>query len=334
MPKRLNSQEINNLIIGSSIYSTGGGFDIQTQHNYFNKIEDNLPELISVEDLNENDYICTAYAVGPAVADKIESQINYKSVLEEFKKITGKKVKAIFAGEINIEGLVFETASKLNLPVLDGDCCGGRAVPEIQMDTFFAQNIPVTPALMVNSKGEHLLYYNTSDNFKLERIARNFAVISDTSVFILDHLVDIKTAKKALTLETLTRSIKTGKYISNLDLTKNNLTKICEETSSELVFEGEVVEVNLKIENGFLVGNYCIKNSTNQTAQVEVKNENMLLKIEGKVKSKAPDSIILLDAKKLFGVHNSSIKVGDNVAILSKESVQSFRTKNAEKLFE
>jgi uncharacterized protein len=334
MSKKLNSQKINNLIIGSSIYSTGGGFDIATQQNYFKKIKDNLPELISIEDLNENDYICTAYAVGPAVADKVENKINYKSVLEEFEKITGKKIKAIFAGEINIEGLVFETASKLNLPVLDGDCCGGRAVPEIQMDTFFAQNIPITPALMVNSRGEQLLYHKTTDNFKLEKIARNFAVVSGTSVFILDHLVDIKTARKALTLGTLARSIKTGECIASLDLTQNNLTKICEETNSKLVFEGEVSEVNLKVENGFLVGNYSIKNSINQVAQIEVKNENMLLKIDDKIKVKAPNSIITIDTKKLFGIHNSSIKVGDIVAILTKECVESFRTENAKKLFE
>lgn len=333
MIKKLNTPDIKNLILGSSIYSTGGGLDVSNQEKYFNQIKGSLPNLISVDELDDSDYICTAYGVGPAVADNSENVIDYKKVLTEFGKITGKTIKGIFAGEINIEGLVFDTAAKLNLPVVDGDCCGGRAVPEIQMDTFFAQNISITPALMVNTKGEQLLYSNTEDNFKLEKIARHFAIISKTSVFIIDHLVDVKTAKKALTTGSLSRSLETGAFITE---SKNQikLIDLVNQTASKLVFEGTVSNVNLKIVEGFLSGSYSITNLHNSILEIQVKNENMVAIIDNQVVFKSPDSIIVVNSDTFYGLHNSQIKMGDKVAVMIKDCVEGFKSENGKKLFE
>lgn len=333
MPKNLTQNDIQNLIVGSSIYSTGGGFDIPDQQEYFQKIANNLPELISIDELDDEDYICTAYAVGPAVSDKNEKKIDYLKVLKNFEKITGKKIKVLFAGEINIEGLVFETASNLGLPVLDADCCGGRAVPEIQMDTFFANEVSITPALMINGDGEELLYSNTKDNFKLENIARNFAVVSGSSVFIIDHLAPVKTAKKALTLGTLSRSIKTGEFIASLSKENpQNIQKISQECDSKVAFEGQITKVDFKIENGFLIGFYLIKNSQSEF-KVVVKNENMVCYQNDQIVCSFPDSIITLDASSYFGLHNSQLKVGDKVCILLKKSVPDFQKESSQKLF-
>src|SRR3989344_18018 len=139
------------IIAGASIFSTGGGFEYHAQLKKLPEIfaKNHGIELLSVDELSDTDYICTAYGVGSASNTDVDLSRALAKGFEVMKSITKKNFKGIFAGETNIEALVFQTSRSVGLPVIDADCTGGRAVPEIRFDNLFVAGKNIVPLVAV-----------------------------------------------------------------------------------------------------------------------------------------------------------------------------------------
>lgn len=329
----INYKTAKNIIAGSSIFSTGGGFEYSAQLKKIKSIfQKKTLEIISIDELNDEDYICTAYGVGSSSNNEVdlsEPLMKGFSVLEE---LTGKKYKGIFAGETNIECLVFQTASFTNLPIIDADCTGGRAVPQIQFDNLFVANKTIVPVIVVTMKGDVIILKESNNPAFIENFVRDIAVSTKDSVAVIDHSMSVKEAKKILTFGIFERSKKIGDIINSEININSKINKVIQTSQSTTLFEGFVNSINLKDIDGFLFGDVTINNK-NQTARLYIKNETIACKVNNEIVVTAPDLITLIDKKTAFGIHNSQLSKGQEVLVTGIKGTELWRDQHGKSIF-
>ncbi len=232
----------------------------------------------------------------------------------------------ILPGEIGIESLVLEMAEMLDLPILDGDIVGGRAVPEIQDDIFYIDNIKTTPAICINLKKEILIIDNTKNLKKIENIVRNFAVLSKSPVILIDHIA-CRNNFKRISLGTFSRSIKLGEKIKNRT-NRESLREILSFNNAKIIAEGKIISITKGNHGGFLE-----KIIKGKNWHVIVKNEYLAVFVNNKLISSIPDMIVLIDKKNGKPLHNTFIKKGDKIWIVSIKGFKKWYTKKGLKIF-
>lgn len=333
----ITQQDAYTMIRGSSIYSTGGGFAYSAQKRMFGELfkKRKSYEIISIDELQDRDYVCTAYAVGSAGNTNMDLTPALKKGLQTLQRITGIAPKAIFAGETNIDIIAAQSAATLGLPVLDADSNGGRAVPEIQMDNFVILDEPIAPVVVVTLEGEIALLLETASPYNIEAFVRNFAGNSNIGIVAaLDHLISVKKAKKVLTHGIFTRSLSLGKLIEDNLKNPELLNVIVKEIGGQLIIKGKVTKNTLKsnIKEGFLNGEYVVSDGKNEI-RVFAKNENIIAWKNDKVWVTSPDRIMTIDLKTFLGVHNSELKKDQEVAIIAAPASDMWRGEKGIELF-
>ena len=185
--------------------------------------------------------------------------------------------------------------------------------------------------MAVNLNLETLIIDGNHSGEYIESKVRLFSKKSRGSVAVLDHAVKIKDAKKSLTLSTISRSLKLGEKLT--DRNKNHLNYLLADLSATLKFEGKITEILLKDDqSGFLIGSYKVTNDKQQ-ATILVKNENLLLTIDNQSITSCPDLIISVDKNNLVGLHNSQLKKGRDVFIISLPATKLWCLPKSKKIF-
>jgi DUF917 family protein len=331
----ITEQIARDIIAGASIFATGGGFEYQAQLNKLPSIlnKDQELEILSVEELSDEQFICTAYGVGSAANTEVDLSGALAKGFEVMEEITGRKFAGIFAGETNIEALVFQTALAAGLPIVDADCTGGRAVPEIQFDNLFVAGKSILPLVAVSLNGDVAILRETKDPIFIEKFVRSIAVTTGNSVAVIDHPMSMRDAKRYLTLGIFERSRKVGKIINNTKINQNEkLALIIKESRGVPLLTGAVTEVNVTSDKGFLEGSVIIEGE-GRRAEVVIKNESLVLVIDEKTILTMPDFITLIDMQTGLGLHNSKITVGQSVIIMGIKASALWRKKAGIKRF-
>lgn len=324
MKKKLQKQDIDDLLRGSSLYSTGGGVEFHIQKKRILKLleEGKSLALISIDELKDTDDVFTTYIVGSTTQTGVDLALAIKKGIFILEKETRKSFSAIFAGEINIESLAFQSAALLSLPVLDADCCGGRAVPQVQMDNVVILGKNTTPLVAVNQTGEVRVLKKAISGEKLEQFTRNFSIESNSGIAVLDHPISIKTARETLELGTLSRSLATGKFMRIYKNNNDYLTKLAVYMGAHLVINGRVARIDFDktASIGFLLGRYSISDSFRNVVEIFVQNENIICWKNNKVLVTGPELIMALDLKTNIGIHNSALYEGQELAVFVKSA--------------
>ncbi len=333
----ITREVFDSIILGSSIYSTGGGLELTSQARMFSRKSRSMESVrvVSAEELDPKTYVCAAYGVGSAGNSDINLGRQLKSNRELLEEYSGKRLGAVFAGETNIDVLVFDAARELGLPVLDADCTGGRAVPEIQFDNFLAKKKSILP-LAASAGDTSMLITRVGRIEDIDALVRSMATKSgEGSAAVIDHMIGLDDAKNILTMGIFSRSMEMGEFIRqnrDRDGIKQMLAK---KANGRIIIDGTVESVSIKDhkDEGFLRGYYSVKDSKGNEAKIYVKNENIMCWINGNAVVLPPDSILTVDSSKLIGVHNSRIKNGQEVFIIAKKAEGVWATKAGRQLF-
>ena len=330
---RIYKKEAKQIILGASWFATGGGFPLNQQERLVDEIfvSKSFVTLKVVDNFKDNELICAAYGVGSAARTDVNLIGALKKAIVVMEGLVGRKISGFFGAETGIESMIFELCQKVDLPIVDADCTGGRAVPEISIDNFFVLGKQITPIVAVNLNLETLIIDGNHSGEYIESKVRLFSKKSRGSVAVLDHAVKIKDAKKSLTLSTISRSLKLGEKLT--DRNKNHLNYLLADLSATLKFEGKITEILLKDDqSGFLIGSYKVTNDKQQ-ATILVKNENLLLTIDNQSITSCPDLIISVDKNNLVGLHNSQLKKGRDVFIISLPATKLWCLPKSKKIF-
>jgi len=332
----LNKKSIKAIIKGASILTTGGGLSPleQLKSIDFKLVNNNLIQLKNIKNLDEKEIIITVGELGPANAPEINKRKIIKSMLDIFENMLDKKISGIYFPELGQETCVIESANLLNLPVIDFDPVGGRAVPCVDISCFNLLNInySLSPLVVSTYNGEIMTINTPMDYNRIEDVLRNMTNISKHNIlYFIGGAVQIKNLKPYFD-KINNKSISTALSLGESDnimenrYIKQNIIKDFGEVSINNVIEYDKAGFNFK--------KAIFETKDNQEYSIIVMNEVLfLLDKDNNVINSVPERILLLNSKENIGVHNKYIKAGKKLNILVLKPEQIWDTDKGRKLF-
>ncbi len=340
MAMEVTRQVFESITWCASIYSTGGGRPREAQLKLFDeKLSDAKLKIVQIEELEDDAYVCTTYGVGPATKVYYDPTLAMQKGFQSLSERIGKSFSAIFAGETNIESTVFNAAKLVGVPVLDADCTGGRAVPEIPLNNFFVLHKSIFPMVATSLDGKSSTIESVPDLMQIDSTIRKLATSAPMErVIVVDRPIQVKDAKQVLTTGTIMRSYKTGVFAAQVKNDSDKVAKLAQQMGAKLLIDGTLtkVEVAKDEKEGFLKGFYYVEDKQGNTAKIYVKNENIACWLNDKLAVSPPNPIMTIDFESLLGVHNGTLdeQKGRQVFVLTKDAVPLWQSAEGLKLFD
>jgi DUF917 family protein len=297
----ISPEQLPYLARGAAVLGSGGG---QNPEVLLKSVEMAMQGstgvlLVDVDTLDDEALVVPVEYMGapdpsaPLVLDGRDVEQLIKRVELRF----GKKVDAILSGEIGgANGLVgVLIAARLGLPLIDGDNVG-RALPMLQMNTPSLFGIKPTPAFLSGKGGETIVEIDSPDVQTLETISRALAIsLGGNAAFIYNVMHGFE-AKKAIAKNTLSQAIRLGRQ--NFE----------GKPIGTMLGQGKITRIELERKSGFLRGEIEIS-GMGPTLHIDVCNEFMALKREGRVLSCAPEIIVMVANDRTI-ITSDSAKLG------------------------
>jgi len=329
--RTLTQEELENLVVGASAFSTGGGGSMQGARQAIREIrEKNLQaRLIGPEDVPNDATIIIPGAVGGGVSKEIERRFEavYKSkiplkwekwpwdkwapfALKELIKFMGKEPYAYLSAELGPGGImeVLQLAAIDGKPAVDADTVG-RAVPELSMTKLNLEGVPATPSLCTSHFGDIVIVKEAYDYWRVEDIVRSFAAASGGGVGWAMPISG-KDLKRSVVPHSYSKCINVGEAVAEAKRTGRDLIEaLIEASDAYKLFEGVVSGVKRESKLGFLWGESGFKGTEEfkgHTFRIWFKNENHISWKDKKPFVTSPDLITVVDAEKAEGIWNWS----------------------------
>lgn len=318
----ITQAELQALAIGANILGSGGGGDtafllLMAQRMFQHK---KPVKLIQLEDLQPDDLIVPVAHIGAPLVEQ-EKMPNGKEFIPVFKQIEkqfGKKPTALMAGEIGgANGLTpFIVAQQLDLPVLDADGMG-RAFPELQMCSFFLSKVEATPTFIASNSGTTVTITTEKPNQNIENIARNVTVAFGSNAVMAIYTMHGQQAQSSVIAGTVSQAINIGQTILHAQTNHEDpVQALCHTTNATLLTIGTIVDIEQKIDQGFLKGTVAIQNHQQQTCTIQYQNENLIAHINETIVATTPDIIAIIDTQSGRAITSEALRFGIEVAVV------------------
>ena len=311
--KIIYKKEAELIIKGASILSCGGGLCYEEQIKYLKIISMEkgikILELDDIKKFSENDIFITASEIGPAELPPIDKS-KIPLMIDIFQKKINKKVVGLLPVEVGQESIVFDSAVISNLPIINSDLAGLRAVPKASFNALRMQNVDFTrsPLVILTNKGDIKFFDKNVNLDQDEKQLRTISKISQGIIFVMGAIIKPMIVQKYLNFKSLTILLNIG-----LALQKNKLE---EAIPLDMVFKEKamVSSVNRINSQGFTEKIIELKNKKH-TIKLIVKNEFIELKINEFSLFNFPQLITVVDWNKKRGLSSSEITPGLVVTI-------------------
>lgn len=330
----LHAENVEDLALGATVLGTGGGGD-----PYVGKLmalqairEHGPVQLLSLDEIGDDDLIVpTAIMGAPTVV--IEKLPQGDEILRAFRALEaylGQPIKAtmsIEAGGLN-STIPIMVAARLGLPLVDCDGMG-RAFPEVQMVTHTLHDIPATPMVLADEKGNSVLI-NTIDNRWAETFARSITVDMGATALQTAYATTGRQLKEAAIPNTLTLCEKIGRAIRQARLEKRDVISTIQQiTGGFRIFHGKVVDVQRRTEGGFARGEAQlegIEEDTGHRLTLHFQNEHLVARLDEEVVVSVPDLITVLDSDAGEPITTEGLRYGFRVVVLAIPCSSKWRT--------
>ena len=187
------------------------------------------------------------------------------------------------------------------LPVLDADGIG-RAVPQVEMTTFSIYGVHATPALMMDDSGNVVTIEAINDRIA-EDFCRSTAAAMGSSAFAALYPMTGAQARKVAVKRTLSHTLGIGRCIREArDRSEDIFASLTSYLSSwdgraaSVLFDGKITDVTHETRDSWHWGQVTLQSlSGDATCIIEIRNEYIVARVDGKVLAIVPDLICILD---------------------------------------
>ncbi len=326
----ISKDQIADIAMGGAFLATGGGGDVlvgkMTTEEILRRHGD--VELMPLEALDDAATVIAIGSVGaPTIMqEKVSNGMEALWALQALEAYLGRKADALIAFEAGgLNALVpFLVGAQRKLPVLDADGMG-RALPELQMETFSIYGVKATPLSMAGDLGDNAVI-NTRNSAVAEKLVRQFAIHAGGGhCCSAEHVMDGKTAKRVSVPGTISLchriGASLGTHYGKLDLFLADLQTILKDThygKMKCLFEGKIADVARRVEGGFDMGDLRLESfgADKKEMRIAIQNEYLIAKLDGEVVATVPDLIILIDHETCRPITSETIHYGHRVAVI------------------
>jgi hypothetical protein len=333
-------QEVDDLLLGLSIRSTGGGGMIEEGRYCLRTLLRDMGEIrfFHPSMLSDDDWVMTTTGIGGAPPQQPPSEDEQRAIMGEvrlsYEERTLRATKALldylpctvralvpFETGSYAVALTINSAARSSLDVVDADYAG-RAVPEISQATLALGGCTGTPAALVDQWGNSVLIERATKASALEQIARAQCAASFGSIGAAFFPVSAQEAKRQMIPGALSSCQKLGEAVrAALSSGEDVVQKICNTARGHELFRGTVLSNKMEETAGyqFGYGTITIEGATDYLGhqfRIWYKNEYHLGWYDEKVVVSSPDLILLLDVTTSLPLPSSKVTRGQEIAVV------------------
>lgn len=329
---RLDTVErIRDLARGAVFLGTGGGGDPYVGQLLLEQElrKGNIANVIPAEELDDNAQVVSVAGIGaPTVlGEQLQASGVCEMLLERMEAHLGRKVDALIPAEVGGLNSVIPLAlgAQVGLPVIDADGMG-RAFPHLEMCTFSVYGSRVCPALLANELGDFVIIDKTTSDRKAEDIARVVTGVLGAMVYSCLYPMSGKEVKQRAILGSTSFCLEIGRTIRQArgerDDPINGLLEYLnapeDDRHARVLFEGKVVDISRETRDGwhFATAHLVALDGSDQTLQLDIQNEYLVARIDGRTVCIVPDLLATLDFETAEPLTAEKLKYGQRLRVV------------------
>ncbi len=349
--KKLNKQELYDILYGCTILGTGGGGLLDEGIKLIDKGLEMGKEFIlaNLDEVNSEDLIAVPYYCGAISPETEEIRKKYENLpiygdeptikaMETLEKHMEKEIKGVISTELGggNTAIAFYTGAMMNKYIVDGDPAG-RSVPGLQHTTYFINGLPITPIALANHFGETAIFTEVVNDFRAEELVRAIAVVSKNTVGVADHPVKAGKLRDAVIKGAISYSQGIGEAFRNAkDSGKNVSEEVAKAGGGAVTFEGVVEDFEWNTVDGFTIGNVVFRGIGKykyDEYRIWFQNENIISWLNKKPYITVPDLICVFNSDTSNPINNPYYEKGMRVSICALPAPKEWQTKKGLDIF-
>lgn len=354
--KELSLDDVRRLLIGCTVFGTGGGGELTEGWDFIEHAHALGKRflLANIDDVSDDTLLCTPYLLG--ALDTLETinnpefsamprtqNIPILATLQKAQSFMGRHIEGAICCELggsNTAVALFIAAMNEGY-VIDADPAG-RAVPEITHSTYYLDGLAASPAIASNIFGETYVIENIVDDMRAESVIRAISGVSNNDLSVIDHIMPASTLRHSLIKGTLSMALKAGQALEKAIQNKQDIAQaLAIACNGKVLCRGTVNTSHFVSNEGFTTGTICIDvkdinsmvSQSAETCEIEVKNENMLVKIDGEIVVTIPELITCIDLTNQCVLTNPNIPNHAQVAVLILPAPHAFTSEKGLSVF-
>ena len=317
-------EDVDALLMGMTTYGTGGGGNPETGRRL---LEAGFQAGRSFRLIDpENDaWICSGGIMGSvrrlrdeSDAEDNEAESSARMLVEAIRtmeQIKGKTVDYLIPFEVGGSNtpVILAAASMLGIPAIDADGVG-RAAPETQMTIWIGKGISLTPMPVVAQDGNRVVVMDSNDPTYADEIGRVVVVKGGGTAANAHYFMSGRQMKDCSCLHILSRALKLGRVqAEGLKKGENRLHTVREMLGGKTLIQGIVRSEKGVDEGGFYLTELLVDGTNSwagHEAKLVLKNETMLIWVDGALRCVFPDYIYMLDPHTGVSIQTADIREG------------------------
>lgn len=340
-------QEIQDMARGAVFLGSGGGGDPYVGELFLRQqlVEGRPAKVIAASELADDAFVvCIAGVGAPTVlVEHLVSEVTLMRVLAHAEKFYGRKVDALIAAEIGGANSMFPLAlgAQAGLPVVDGDGMG-RAFPHLEMTTFSVFGAKASPGFIMDDSGNVVTFDLTGDRLA-EDVVRGVAAALGSMIYGCFHPMSGLQVKQIAVLGTISQTIEIGRCIREArdqcdDPFTGLMAYLNDPTNgrhARLLFDGKITDVTHETRDGWHWARVVIGNTIDESDQltIEVQNEYLIAKRNGRTVTLVPDLISVLDNETAEPMTAEMLNYGQRVRVIGYSAALVMRRPECLKVF-
>jgi DUF917 family protein len=339
-----STNDIEDLVVGTTIFGTGGGGNPENGRRI---LESDLKagrrlRVATLDEIPDDALVVSPYYVGtvaPGVKStkKVTITTPFGVGIDVIERQLKRKVAGTVASELGggNTAAALHVAAELNIPMVDGDLMG-RAGPELHQSTLHIFNVPMVPSAVVTETGDVVFIERYADIDDYESLARYVSVLAGGHAAVIDSPLTKQLAKRVVIEGTITKSLAVGRKVREAnEESQDAVEAVRVAIGGWLIFRGTVNKYDWRNEKGFLFGEVSLKGvgeSSGHEFRTWIKNEHILAWRDSKPIVMSPDLIMFLDNRG-HAITNDVLKPGLDISVLATRAPEAWRSERGLEFF-
>jgi DUF917 family protein len=325
-----SNADIEAFCTGAAFFGTGGGGSYPQARAILSDLlrERSVPALVKLEALQPSEICVSAFGVGATSASS-DACVAISNAATALTRVLGTKIAGVVPVEIGPLSVAsaYYAASLLKVPVVDADIVGGRASPEVFLETISLFDMKRTPAAIANAFGDTAILLSAKSGESEEKFFRGFASIDSGEAYVVGYPFSAERLFATITRNTVSRCLEAGRLL--MSKRSDELLKIYR---GRRLFQGRIGKIEKTETAGFLSLMVYIEDQKSRVGKIYVKNEYLVLWVDDCVACSCPELICILDENG-GPIPSSELKLNMKVEVLGLPSVEIWHSERGLTLF-
>jgi len=329
----LSPDDVAPLLEGLAILGTGGGGSPSwgkaiLEHEFS---VGRTPSVIPLQEIEDDATVVSGGMMGSVkvledmgisrVMEHWDSRFELLEVTRVMESILGRRIDHVVPFEVG--GLntpvMLSLGARMGIPVIDGDALG-RSAPETQMTSLIGHGVSLTPMPLIDYDGNVVIVQEAPNPTYPDQLGR-WVVTKGGGMGANNHYpMSGRQAKDAVVPNTISLALELGRTVLGARQEGSDpIPAAIEALGGVLLFTGSIVRLEEAEKMGFFYTVVDLQGTgpnEGLDARLVIKNETMLLSIDGSVRAIFPDLVCMLEQGTGRGVMSTELAEGVSVSLV------------------